>query len=150
MDTLKKIESLKQDSGWSITATGSSFDPGRAFEWAFAVSVRACAPSILLLGYFHHTREPSEIKAYDLLLSPSFLNASMIFSISFLPAPASIVFPLMLILIFCLESASSSLLSSKCRIWIHTKTPQSLEFSCWGESVRSTNCNFLPSKSPSL
>jgi hypothetical protein len=51
MDTLKKIESLKQDSGWSIMATGSSFDPGRAFEWTFAVSVRACAPSIsLLLG----------------------------------------------------------------------------------------------------
>ena len=74
---------------------------------------------------------------YDLRLSPSFLNPSIILNISFLPCVASTLFPPMLILTFSFACAISSFLNSKCLICIQTKTPQSLLFSCCGESARS-------------
>lgn len=57
---------------------------------------------------------------HDLLLSPSFLNFSIICNISFLPPEASIIFPPMDILIFVLEFAFNSLFMSKCLICIQT------------------------------
>ena len=74
---------------------------------------------------------------YDLRLSPSFLNPSIILSISFLPCAASTLFPPMLILTFSFACAINSFLNNKCLICIQTNTPQSLLFSCWGESARS-------------
>ena len=59
-------------------------------------------------------------RAYDLLLSPSFLNPSMVLNISFLPPLASMSFPPILIETFSLAFALRSLLRSKCLIWMQT------------------------------
>lgn len=66
---------------------------------------------------FPHDGNPA---TYDRLLSPSFLNFSMIVNISFLPPSASIIFPAMLMLILVWLFAFSSLFISRCRICIQT------------------------------
>ena len=58
--------------------------------------------------------------AYDLLLSPSFLNFSIICSISFLPPPASMTFPAIDMLILVELFAFNNLFMSKCRICMQT------------------------------
>jgi len=86
----------------------------------------------------------------DLLLSPSFRLSSIILNISFLPSLASIFFPPILILTFSFVLTISSLLSNKCFIIKHTKTPQSLPFSCCGVSFKLINLIRWPRRRLSL
>lgn len=55
-------------------------------------------------------------RTYDRLLSPSFLNNSIVFRISFLPPAASTTLPPILILTFSLAFALSNLFNNKCFI----------------------------------
>ena len=78
----------------------------------------------------HPFRTRITLTTYDLRLSPSLLNPSIILNISFRPCTASTLFPPMLILTFSFAWAINSFLNSKCLICIQTNTPQSLLFSC--------------------
>jgi hypothetical protein len=81
-----------------------------------------------------HCGKFCEKSTHDRLLSPSRLKSSIIRNISFLPAVASTVLPPRLILTFESVLTMSNLLSSKCRIFRQTNTPQSEELSCCGLS----------------
>jgi hypothetical protein len=98
----------------------------------------------LVEGYGRKGREWECGESYDLLLSPSFLNPSIVLSISFLPPLASTNLPPILMLTFSLAFALNSRFRRRCRIWIQTYTPQSLEFSCCGLSSRFRNLSCLP------
>ncbi len=110
--------------------------------WALWLAVWTCTSPAY--DQHHEHASLSSVNTHDLLFSPSFRKPSTIFNISFLPAAASTFLPPILILTFSFAWASNSLFSSKWRICMHTKTPQSLLFSCCGESVRSINFNSLP------
>jgi hypothetical protein len=84
-------------------------------------------------------KEEKKSKTYERLLSPSFLNISITLNISFLPPVASTFLPFILILTLSCACACKSLPNNKCCISKHTKTPQSLPFSCCGESSKFTN-----------
>lgn len=95
-------------------------------------------------------RLPSNANTYDLLFSPSFLKSSIILIISFLPSLASTFFPPRLILTFSSARTCNSLFINKCRIFRHTKTPQSDPFSCSGLSARLMNLSGLFSRAASF
>jgi hypothetical protein len=76
---------------------------------------------------------------HERLLSPSFLNISITLNISFLPPVASTFLPFILILTLSCACACNNRPNNKCCISKHTKTPQSLPFSCCGESSKFTN-----------
>src|SRR5271154_956148 len=86
------------------------------------------------------------VNTYDLLFSPSLLKSSIILIISFLPSLASTFFPPRLILTFSSARTCNSLFINKCRIFRHTKTPQSDPFSCSGLSARLMKFSGLFSK----
>ena len=67
----------------------------------------------------------------------SFLNSSIVFKISSLPLFAFTFCWPILMLISLPVGVVKSLLSSKCFMMAQTNTPQSLLFSCCGESFRS-------------
>lgn len=92
---------------------------------------------------FHKQWDKKE-KTHDLRFSPSFLFSSIVFSIAFRPSYALMWLSPMLMLIFLFVCAFNSLLRSKCFINRHTKTPQSLPFSCCGASSLCMNLSFLP------
>lgn len=84
------------------------------------------------------TITPSDVqKTYDLLLSPSFLNPSMILAISFLPSLASYLWPPILMLTFSLLLTCNNRFKRRCLMLKQTNTPQSELFACCGESSRS-------------
>jgi hypothetical protein len=90
------------------------------------------------------------VDTYDLLFSPSLLKSSIILIISFLPSLASTFFPPRLMLTFSSARTCNSLFINKCRMFRHTKTPQSDPFSCSGLSVRLMNFSGLFSRAASF
>lgn len=118
-------------------------DSGRTFRPMFAPK-RTHAPPTNPLAH-PLPPPPNKSQTHDLLLSPSRLNPSIIFNISFRPAVASTFLPPKLISAFPPVPVRNSFLTSKCRMRTQTKTPQSLELSCCGASSRSTKRTSLPS-----
>lgn len=103
---------------------------------------RVTAPVKLLVGILLRAKHEA---TYDRRLSPSFFLSSMTFNICLRPSRALMCASFMLMLIFLLASAFNSLFSRRCFISTQTKTPQSLPFSCCGESCMGIKRSLFPS-----